>query len=78
MFLFFKSKRFFLAALVSCALLVEFAILYYFLILVPKRPPIKPPKEYLMEVQKDKIPEFIYSDKDFWRFMDPSWSHDSC
>jgi len=65
MFPFFKSKRFFLAALVSCALLVEFAILYYFLILVPKRPPIKPPKEYLMEVQKDKVPEFTYSDKAF-------------
>lgn len=65
MFPSFKSKRFFLAALVSCALLVEFAIFYYFLILVPKRPPIKPPKEYLMEVQKDKIPRFAYSDEDF-------------
>jgi len=65
MFSFSKSKRFFLVVLVSCALLAEFLILYFFLILVPKRAPIKPPKEYLMEVEKDKIPEFIYSDKDF-------------
>jgi membrane-bound lytic murein transglycosylase A len=65
MFSFFKSKRFFLIVLLSCALLVEFTILYYFLILVPKKPPIKPPQKYLIEVQKDKIPQFIYSDKDF-------------
>ncbi len=65
MFSFFKSKRFFLVVLVGCTLLAEFAILYYFLILVPKRPPIKLPQEYLMEVEKDKIPEFVYSDKDF-------------
>lgn len=65
MFSFFKSKRFFLVVLVGCALLAEFAILYFFLILVPKRPPIKPPQEYLMQVEKDKIPQFIYSDKDF-------------
>ncbi|MBA7650304.1 hypothetical protein ES703_58107 [subsurface metagenome] len=65
MFSFFQFKRFFLVVLLSCALLAEFLILYFFLILVPKRPPIKPPKEYLMEVEKDKIPEFVYSDKDF-------------
>ena len=65
MFPFFKSKRFFLVVLLSSALLVEVAILYYFLILVPKRLPIKPPEKYLMEVQEDKVPQFIYFDKDF-------------
>jgi len=59
-----RSNRFFLVVLLGCALIMEVAILYYFLILVPKRPPIKPPEKYLMEVQKDKIPQFAYSDKD--------------
>jgi len=65
MLCFFRSKRFFLVVLVSSALLTEFVILYYFLILSPKRSPIKPPREYLIEVQKDKIPQFIFSDEDF-------------
>ncbi|MEA1964557.1 MAG: MltA domain-containing protein [Candidatus Aerophobetes bacterium] len=62
----FSSSRakIFLAVFVSCSLVVEFAILYYFLILTPKKPPLKPPGKYLIEVQKDKAPEFIFSDKD--------------
>jgi len=65
MFSFFKFKRFYLVMFMSCALLAEFAILYYFLILVPKKAPIKSPTEYLMEVEKDEIPRFTYSDDDF-------------
>ncbi|MEA1965078.1 MAG: hypothetical protein U9O41_08175 [Candidatus Aerophobetes bacterium] len=44
---------------------MEVAILYYFFILVLRKPPIKPPKKYLLEVQEDEIPQFTYSNKDF-------------
>jgi len=60
---FLKSNRIFLVALLSFFLLAEVAILYYFLILAPKRPPVRP--EYLIKVQEDRIPEFIFSDEDF-------------
>ncbi|MEA1964721.1 MAG: MltA domain-containing protein [Candidatus Aerophobetes bacterium] len=64
----FKSKRFFLITLVGCGLAAEFVILYYFLILVPKKlrvkPPVKPPKKYLVEVREDKIPHFTLLKKD--------------
>jgi len=65
MFSFFKSKKFFFAVLLSGALIIEVAILYYFFISVPGKLPIKPPEKYLLEVQEDKIPRFTYSNKDF-------------
>lgn len=61
----FNLKRPFLVVLLSCLLLAEVAILYYFFVIVPKKFPVKPPEKYLIEVQKDKIPQFTYSDKDF-------------
>lgn len=65
---FLRSRRFFLAALVGSALVVEFAILYYFLVLAPKRPPVRPPEKrpekYLIRVQGDKIPHFSFSKKE--------------
>ncbi|MEA3485207.1 MAG: MltA domain-containing protein [Candidatus Aerophobetes bacterium] len=62
----FSSSRskIFLVVFVSCSLVAEFVILYYFFILVPKKPPLKPLKKYLIEVQKDKVPEFTFSHKE--------------
>jgi len=66
---FLKSKRFFLVALISFALLAEFAILYYFFILVPRKEkipiPVKPPPKYLIKLEEEEIPEFIFSPQEF-------------
>jgi len=58
----FKSKNFFLLFLVIFILLAEFGILYYFLVLIPRRPVvIKLPTRYLVEVSSDNLPRFTFS-----------------
>ncbi|MBE0477932.1 murein transglycosylase A [Candidatus Aerophobetes bacterium] len=56
-----RSDKVFLVALIGGALIVEFAILYYFFILIPAKPLVKPPSRYLIEVEKDKIPQFQFT-----------------
>ncbi len=60
-----KAGRLFFVMLLSCGLLVECAILYYFLVFVPMKLPFRPPERYLLEVAKEEIPRFTYWEDDY-------------
>ncbi|MFQ6067442.1 MAG: MltA domain-containing protein [bacterium] len=58
----FRSKVSFLVIFITCSLVAEVGILYYFLVWVPKPPPERPPVRYLIRVEEDKIPSFNFQD----------------
>lgn len=60
-----KAGKLFLVVLLSCGLLVEFIILYYFLVFVPSKLLSRPPQRYLLQVSEEEIPRFVYWQDDY-------------
>lgn len=60
-----KAVKLFFVVFLSCGLLVEFAILYYFLVFLPTKFPSRPPQRYLLEVPEEEIPRFAYWQDDY-------------
>jgi membrane-bound lytic murein transglycosylase A len=58
----FRSKLSFLVIFITCSLVAEVGILYYFLVWIPKRPPERLLVRYLIRVEGDKIPLFTFQD----------------